>query len=74
MIFLLDKAEVEVVGCLDDIAISDGESLEGVFVHGELKDVRSIPSDQDVVAPSSTECVVPESAAESVVAVVSAFL
>ena len=72
VITTLDEAKFEVVRYLDDIAISDGESLDGVFVHGEFKDVRSIPSDQDVDAPSTMEGVVAFAATKGVVAVVSA--
>ena len=68
MIAALDQAKVEFVGSIDDIAISNGETLDGVFVHGEFKDVRSIPSDQDVFAPSSTECVVAFAATKEVFA------
>ena len=35
----LDKAKVEVGGCLDDIAIGDREIADGVLVLGEFKDV-----------------------------------
>ncbi len=58
VIATLDEAKFEVVRCLDDIAISDGESFDGVFVQGEFKDVRPIPSDQGVFACAAVKCVV----------------
>ena len=32
VIAALDQAKVEVVGCLDDVAICNGEVVDGVFV------------------------------------------
>lgn len=43
VIAALDEAKFEVVGCLDDIAICNGEVVDGVGVLGEHKDVCAIP-------------------------------
>lgn len=50
VIAALDDAKVEVVGCLDDIAICNGEVVDGVGVLGEHKGVSAIPTDQGVAA------------------------
>ena len=50
VIAALDQAKVEVVGCLDDIAICNGEVVDGVGVLGEHKGVSAIPTDQGVAA------------------------
>ena len=49
VIAALDDAKVEVVGCLDDIAICNGEVIDGVFAFGEFKDVCTISSSQGVL-------------------------
>ena len=58
MIAALDEAEVEFVGCLDDIAICEGEIADGVLVLGELKDVGAFATDQGVLALTAKEVVV----------------
>ena len=50
VIAALDDAKVEVIGCLDDIAICNGEVVDGVGVLGEHKGVSAIPTDQGVAA------------------------
>ena len=51
----MDEAKIEVVGCFDDVAICNGEVVDGVGVLGELKDVCAIPSDQGVLASAAFE-------------------
>ena len=58
MIAALDELKVEVVGYLDDVAISNGEVVDGVRVLREFKDVCAIPSDQGVLASAAKEGVV----------------
>ena len=36
---MLEELKVEAVGCVDDIAVSDGEVFDGVFAFGELEGV-----------------------------------
>ena len=50
VIAALDDAKVEVIGCLDDIAICNGEVVDGVGVLAEHKGVSAIPTDQGVAA------------------------
>ena len=67
MIAALDEAKVEVVGSIDDIAICNGEVIDGVFAFGEFKDVCTISSNQGVLAFAAKEGVVARSAMETVV-------
>ena len=67
MIAALDEAKVEVVGSIDDIAICNGEVIDGVFAFGEFKDVCTITSNQGVLAFAAKEGVVARPAMEAVV-------
>ena len=64
---LLDELKVEAVGCLDDIAIVDGEVFDNVFAFGELEGVRAFTAGEGVLAFAAKEGVVARAAMESVV-------
>ena len=67
VIAALDEAKVEVVGCLDDVAIRDGEITDGVVAYGELEGVGAFTAGQGVLAFAAKEGVVARSAMEAVV-------
>ena len=60
MITALDEEKVAVVGCLDDIAISDGEVFDGVFASGETEGVSTFTTFEDVFALATKEGVIPD--------------
>ena len=58
VIALLNELKIELAGCIDDIAIVDGEVFDGVFTDREVEGVGTVSSDKGVLALAAGEGVV----------------
>ena len=66
VIALLNELKIELSGCIDDIAIVDGEVFDGVVTDREVKGVGTVSSYEGVLALAAGEGVVIAPASDAV--------
>ena len=66
VIALLNELKIELSGCIDDIAIADGEVFDGVVTDREVKGVGPVSSYEGVLALAAGEGVVIAPASDAV--------